>query len=198
MPRVYCAGPLFNDAERREMAEIAAAFPAPEYCTFLPHRDGLEFARLVPEFEAMGLAADSARFIMERAIFSFDVYQLLERCDAVVANLNGRVPDEGTVVEATLAWYAGKALVLYKSDARSLFSGADNPMLAGLGEFRQVSDRSMLPAAVEEQLRIGPGRRVPRVTDLGCRIAALREMCTSSNPADVAKGLWELVGTAHG
>jgi nucleoside 2-deoxyribosyltransferase len=42
------------------------------------------------------------RGIVNKAIFSLDTYQLLRQCDVVVANLNGRVPDEGTIVEATL------------------------------------------------------------------------------------------------
>ena len=41
-----------------------------------------------------------------------DCHELLNATTGVVANLNGRIPDEGTIVEAALAWHSGKALVL--------------------------------------------------------------------------------------
>src|SRR5207237_2250426 len=122
MPRIYCAGPLFNPAERREMDDIAGVLEAAGYTTFVPHRDGLEFARLLPELQHIVPSAPAADAVLRRAIFSLDVFQLLSRSDAVVANINGRVPDEGTVVEAALAWFACKAVVLYKNDSRSVLS----------------------------------------------------------------------------
>src|SRR2546425_4087678 len=129
MPQVYCAGPLFNELERREMGDIAQVLEAAGYTTFLPHRDGLEFARLLPELQHIAPTPAAGDIILQKAIFSLDVFQLLSCSDAVVANINGRVPDEGTVVEAALAWLAGKALILYKNDSRSVLSGSDNPML---------------------------------------------------------------------
>ncbi|MFP3608687.1 nucleoside 2-deoxyribosyltransferase [Paraburkholderia sp. SIMBA_050] len=175
MPRAYCAGPLFNAAERAEMDSIARTLEAAGYATFLPHRDGLEFARLKPELEKLGASADEAARILDRAIFSLDTYQLLRRCDVVVANLNGRVADEGTVVEASLAWHAGKPLVLFKADARSMLGGSDNPMLTGLGEF-DVTDRlSALPQAVDEAIARDRARRVEETLNRGAEIASLRE-----------------------
>ncbi|OTP76147.1 Nucleoside 2-deoxyribosyltransferase [Caballeronia sordidicola] len=44
MLRVYCAGPLFNARERAEMDSIASVLEQAGFSTFLPHRDGLEFA----------------------------------------------------------------------------------------------------------------------------------------------------------
>jgi nucleoside 2-deoxyribosyltransferase len=175
MPRAYCAGPLFNAAERAEMDSIARTLEAAGYATFLPHRDGLEFARLKPELEKLGASADEAARILDRAIFSLDTYQLLRRCDVVVANLNGRVADEGTVVEASLAWHAGKPLVLFKADARSMLGGSDNPMLTGLGEFDVVDRLSALPQAVDEAIARNRARRVEETLSRGAEIASLRE-----------------------
>lgn len=175
MPRVYCAGPLFNAAERAEMDSIARTLEAAGFSTFLPHRDGLEFARLKPELEKLGASVDEAAHILDRAIFSLDTYQLLERCDAVVVNLNGRVADEGTVVEASLAWHAGKPLVLFKADARSMLSGSDNPMLSGLGEFHVIDDIAALPQAVRDSIDQDRAGRVARTLAGGARIASLRE-----------------------
>lgn len=175
MPRAYCAGPLFNAAERAEMDSIARTLEAAGYATFLPHRDGLEFARLKPELEKLGASAAEAARILDRAIFSLDTYQLLRRCDVVVANLNGRVADEGTVVEASLAWHAGKPLVLFKADARSMLGGSDNPMLTGLGEFDVVDRLSALPQAVDEAIARDRARRVEETLSRGAEIASLRE-----------------------
>ncbi|WGS52148.1 nucleoside 2-deoxyribosyltransferase [Paraburkholderia sp. D15] len=175
MPRVYCAGPLFNAAERAEMDSIAHTLEAAGFATFLPHRDGLEFARLKPELEKLGASVDEAAHILDRAIFSLDTHQLLERCDAVVVNLNGRVADEGTVVEASLAWHAGKPLVLFKADARSMLSGSDNPMLSGLGDFHVIDRIAALPQAVRASIDEDRAGRVAHTLATGARIASLRE-----------------------
>ncbi|MGE8164278.1 nucleoside 2-deoxyribosyltransferase [Paraburkholderia sp. NPDC080076] len=175
MPRVYCAGPLFNAAERAEMESIAATLEAAGLTTFLPHRDGLEFAKLKPELEKLGASVEEAAHMLDRAIFSLDTYQLLRRCDAVVANLNGRVADEGTVVEASLAWHAGKPLVLFKADARSMLSGSDNPMLTGLGDFDVVDQLSALPQAIVKAVARDRSRGVEQTLENGAEIASLRE-----------------------
>jgi nucleoside 2-deoxyribosyltransferase len=174
MQRVYCAGPLFNAHERAEMDAIAHALEQSGFETFLPHRDGLEFAKLKPELEKLGASPEEAARIVDRAIFSLDTHQLLSRCDGVVANLNGRVADEGTVVEASLAWHAGKPLVLYKADARSMLSGSDNPMLTGLGNFEVVDEISALPEAVRGALARDHSRRLDDAARQGAAIASLR------------------------
>ncbi|MDP8254624.1 MAG: nucleoside 2-deoxyribosyltransferase [Candidatus Alcyoniella australis] len=134
--RVYCSGALFNDKEREEMAQIAAALEAQGFETFLPHRDGLEITPLASMLVNLGVENEQAHELWEKAIFSLDAYQVVRGCDAAVVNLNGRVPDEGAVAEAALAWSAGKVLVAYKDDPRSLYFGKDNPMVSGLFEFQ--------------------------------------------------------------
>ncbi|MFM0056285.1 nucleoside 2-deoxyribosyltransferase [Paraburkholderia phytofirmans] len=188
MPRVYCAGPLFNAAERTEMDSIAATLEAAGLTTFLPHRDGLEFAKLKPELEKLGASVEEAADMLDRAIFSLDTYQLLRRCDVVVANLNGRVADEGTVVEASLAWHAGKPLVLFKADARSMLSGSDNPMLTGLGDFDVVDRLSALPQAVLDAIERDRSGRVERTLESGAEIASLRE--SDGELSELAKTLY--------
>jgi hypothetical protein len=44
-----------------------------------------------------------------------------------------------------MAWTAGKAVVLFKDDARSKIDGLDNPLVAGLGGFRLVHHSEDLP-----------------------------------------------------
>ncbi len=174
MVKVYCAGPLFNASERGEMSAIADTLERTGFSTFLPHRDGLEFAELKPELERLGVSADEAIGMINRAIFSMDTYQLLDQCDAVVANLNGRVPDEGTVVEAALAWHSEKPLVLYKADARALLDGADNPMLTGLGNFEWSSDINALPDAITRAIQNRSRTQVAQAMTLGASIASIR------------------------
>ncbi|MBN1344272.1 MAG: nucleoside 2-deoxyribosyltransferase [Phycisphaerae bacterium] len=150
--RVYCAGPLFNDKEREEMALIAAELEGAGYETFLPQRDGLELSRCVEDLVRKGLSPEEANSLMCRAIFALDVYQVLRGCDALVANLNGRVPDEGTVSEAAMAWSRGKAVVGYKADNRSTFGGQDNPLVTGLFDFRLCSRISEITPEVARAL----------------------------------------------
>jgi nucleoside 2-deoxyribosyltransferase len=138
-PCVYCAGPLFNRAEQAEMAEIAAALEGAGFGTFLPQRDGLVLDAARRELLRGGYSAAEAGRMVQAAIFWLDAFEVLHGCQGLVANLNGRVPDEGAVAEASMAWMAGKVVVLYKSDSRSPMHGADNPLVAGLGQFVTVS-----------------------------------------------------------
>ena len=65
--------------------------------------------------------------------------------DGLILNINGRVPDEGAMVEAGIAWNAGKKIVIYKNDSRTLINGNDNPLLLGLSDFEVVNDISSIP-----------------------------------------------------
>ena len=151
--RVYCAGPLFNEREREEMELIARVLASAGYDTFLPHRDGLELTKCIDVLVRSGFSGQHAARLMSEAIFALDVYQVLEDCDVVVANLNGRVPDEGTVSEAAIAWSRGKPVVGYKADTRTAFAGQDNPLVVGLFNFELCRSPDDVPAAVAERLR---------------------------------------------
>jgi nucleoside 2-deoxyribosyltransferase len=153
---IYCAGPLFNPSERAEMEMLAETLEGAGFKTFLPHRDAILFGVLVPDLERAGYPLNVAQWMARQAIFALDVYQVLVSCHGTVVNLNGRVPDEGAVVEAAMAWTAGKAVVLFKDDARSKIDGLDNPLVAGLGEFRLVSRSEDLPRAMARVLAEHP------------------------------------------
>lgn len=135
------------------MEQLACALEEAGYCTFLPQRDGLELTGCVESLVANGLPQEEAGRLMSRAIFALDVYQVLWGCGAVVANLNGRVPDEGTVAEAAMAWSRGKPVVGYKADSRTAFGGQDNPLVAGLFEFELLQSIDEVVAAVAEALK---------------------------------------------
>jgi nucleoside 2-deoxyribosyltransferase len=184
VPRIYCAGPLFNDPERLEMAAIAERMEAAGHETFLPQRDGFELADVRRELDAGGQTSQEAVDLVHRAIFHLDVYHLLGWADAVVANLNGRVPDEGTVVEAALAWHAGRALVLFKSDDRAPFVGDDNPMLTCLTDLRIADSIEALANQVDGALAATGDGGVAAAIAAGERIARFNE--TSPDASDLA------------
>jgi nucleoside 2-deoxyribosyltransferase len=150
---LYCAGPLFNRSERDEMTLISEVLVNEGHSVYLPHRDGMEF-RLVREvLIERGWAAEIAGEFLHEAIFALDVYQLAIDCDAMVWNMNGRVPDEGAVSEAAIAWSLGKPLIAYHDDVRSMVAGRMNPLLAGLVEFTTVSCIDDIPAALSLELQ---------------------------------------------
>jgi len=133
--KIYCAGPLFNEAEKAEMGAISKTLEDASYSTFLPQRDGLELATAATFMvSCRGLDLRTVNAVLSRAIFSLDVYQVAES-EGLVLNMNGRVPDEGAMVEAGIAWAQNKEIVIFKNDARTLMNGADNPLVLGLSNF---------------------------------------------------------------
>ncbi|MFP4475502.1 MAG: nucleoside 2-deoxyribosyltransferase [Desulfatibacillaceae bacterium] len=179
--RIYCSGPLFNDKEREEMQAIADACENAGFATFLPQRDGLELSPAAAYVVAAGVDFDrTTNEVMPRAMFALDVYDALVGCDAVIVNLNGRVPDEGAVVEAALAWGAGQVVAGYKADMRSVFMGMDNPMVTGLFGFKVHTGIGAAVRAVEKALVDTPPvkreiddhpPRVREILDYGRRIS---------------------------
>ncbi len=150
--RIYCSGPLFCAEEIGGMSAIAGVLEDAGFQTFLPHRDGLE--RYVVRFGKMPVPsiASGIRTRIDYAIFSLDVYEMTEGCSGVVCNLNGRVPDEGMIVEASLAYAAGKPLVLFKDDIRAPFGGYDNSMLTSLVRGKIIKKIRELPSALEYEM----------------------------------------------
>lgn len=148
--RIYCSGPLFCAEEIGGMSAIAKVLEDTGFQTFLPHRDGLESYALRFSNSSFPSTIPGIRNRMDYAMFSLDVYELIERCSAVVCNLNGRVPDEGMIVEAALAFASGKPLVLFKDDIRAPFGGYDNSMLTSLVRGKIVGKLKDLPSALME------------------------------------------------
>ena len=146
--RIYCSGPLFCAEEIGGMSAIAKVLEDAGFQTFLPHRDGMEGYVLRFSNSSFPSTVSGIRTRIDYAIFSLDVYELIERCSAVVCNLNGRVPDEGMIVEAALAYAVGKPLVLFKDDLRAPFGGYDNSMLTSLVRGIIVDKITNLPVAL--------------------------------------------------
>lgn len=171
LPRIYCAGPLFNQSERDEMTSIARVLGGAGFPVFLPHRDGMEFRKVHRVFVDRGRDPASAGRFLHEAIFALDVYQLAIECGAMVWNLNGRVPDEGAVSEAAIAWTLGKPLVAYTDDVRSLIEGRRNPLLAGLVDFETIASLEEIPAALKSAIDARGRDHTPRPLASGLRKA---------------------------
>jgi nucleoside 2-deoxyribosyltransferase len=189
--RIYCSGPLFCAEEIGGMSAIAKVLEDAGFQTFLPHRDGMEGYVLRFSNSSFPSTVSGIRTRIDYAIFSLDVYELIERCSAVVCNLNGRVPDEGMIVEAALAYAAGKPLVLFKDDLRAPFGGYDNSMLTSLVRGIIVDKITNLPVALMNMISRKTDS-VPLSSDLkkaisnGKRISSILE----SLPEKMFKKKW--------
>lgn len=189
--RVYCSGPLFCAEEVGGMSAIAGELEKAGFQTFLPHRDGIEPYAMRFGNSPLSSAIAAIRRRVDYAMFSLDVYELIERCDAVVCNLNGRVPDEGMIVEASLAYASGKPLVLFKDDIRAPFFGYDNSMLTSLVCGDIVGKLKDLPAALKNAMS-KKADTVHRSSDLqkavayGKRISSIMEHL----PKNTGKKQW--------
>ncbi len=147
---VYCSGPLFCPEEIGSMTAIANVLEDTGFQTFLPHRDGLEAYILKLVNSPVNINVFKSRSMIERAVFALDVFQVVERCDYFVFNMNGRVPDEGGVAEAAIAFAAGKPVLIYKNDYRTVFNGCDNSMVSGLTFLPRISHINKIPIALEK------------------------------------------------
>ena len=149
---VYCSGPMFSIGDKREQHGIAKALEAAGFTTYLPQRDGIEVGKVMqlvnhPILE--GWIADKVMLQVRKWVFALDMYQLLERCQSLVFNLDGRTPDDGSVVETSAAFTAGKPIVIYKTSPITMLAGADNPMVEGLStSWSYVEDVKSVAAAL--------------------------------------------------
>jgi nucleoside 2-deoxyribosyltransferase len=202
--RVYCAGPLFNNAERREMLRIAEVLERADFEPFLPHHHGMEFAQVQPYLVRQGHDPARAGRWVHEAVFALDAYQVVVGCGSLVMNMNGRVPDEGATAEVAMAWTLGKPLVLYKEDIRSAVTGRDNPMIVGLADFKVVRELDLLAAALRERIDdadLDPDWEIPCPPHLESTLRAgahlWNELCALGDDrpvAQVAEAVLELFG----
>jgi len=102
-PYAYIAGPLFDEGERWFIETIETRVAALGFDTFLPHRDN------PPKTPAT-----------VRTIFGNDK-GAIDRCDVIVANLNGITTDDGTAWELGYAFARGKHGIGIFTDWRARF-----------------------------------------------------------------------------
>ncbi len=117
--KVYIAGPLFNDGEKRFNERVDAVIRECGHETYLPQRDGGIIAEM----------PDTVNGISKYAfVFNADL-EHLKACDLFLFVMDGRVPDEGASFAMGYAYAHGKRCAAYKTDARCVSNGEDNLML---------------------------------------------------------------------
>lgn len=99
----YVAGPLFDEGERWWITEVDRVVGESGYTTFLPHRDNPD------------KTADNVRAIFDNNVGAID------RCDLVVASLNGVTTDDGTAWEVGYAAAKEKRIIGLHTDWRRRF-----------------------------------------------------------------------------
>ena len=116
---------MFCAAEKTFNEEVTELLESSGYSVFLPQRDGTEV-----------LTDDMTEEQKALAIFDADRSEI-EKADALVMVLDGRVPDEGACVELGIAYALGKPCYGVRTDVRAAERGMDvNPMLTGC--FRRI------------------------------------------------------------
>mgnify|MGYP003838742097 FL=1 len=102
-PYAYVAGPLFDEGERWFIEKIDQLVQDAGFDTFLPHRDNPpKTAENVGEI-----------FLNDKAG--------IDRCQVVVANLNGIMTDDGTAWEMGYAYAHNKFIIGLFTDWRARF-----------------------------------------------------------------------------
>lgn len=121
MSKFYLAGPLFCTSEINYNLFLQSAFKKAGMELVLPQTNVA-----IIDDEAMkdpDAARETAMKVAEADL------EMLDGCDAVVFNLDGRVPDEGACVELGYAFAKGIPSYGLKTDVRSAEFGNDNMMI---------------------------------------------------------------------
>jgi hypothetical protein len=127
--KAYLASPLFNPQERAFNLHLSRRLG--EYLdVFLPQRDGELLTKLVAEGRSVSAC--------QELIYAKDT-AAIERCDLLIAVLDGRTVDEGVAFELGYARALGKTCLGFKSDDRVLVPTGDNPLLVSACHYRAAT-----------------------------------------------------------
>jgi len=205
--RVYLAGPMFSLGDKYEQTVLDTALKK-KYDVHLPQRDGIEVASVMGLLNNPNLHGTSMleplvtnRMVVwvTRIVEALDVYQSVEGCQCVVLNLDGRVPDEGSLVEATLAWCVGLPVVPFKTTPITELGINDNPMVNAIcGWVPPWSTPADVITAVDAAINRSPSVDLECVSpgiqlfcQLGRTIWQIRRRRTWT-PPDVQRAITEL------
>lgn len=161
--KVFIASPLFNEKERQLNEEVDLILRQAGYETFLAQKDGFLYRDIVEEMKKQGIKNPEITAL--NLIYHIDMYQACEICDATVLNMNGRVPDEGALVESALCFRSEKPLVIYKDDSRSLIDGRDNPLIIGMTGLEIVNRIEDIPKKLRELERLADSQYSTMITN---------------------------------
>lgn len=124
--KIYLAGPLFTLAERKfnEVLTNALKIEYPGIRVILPQKKGRELAAL----KAKKLVSKK-QFL--RKMYKYSIFSI-EKCDAVVAILDGADADSGTCIELGYAKAIGKRIIGVRTDFRGSEDRGLNLMISGI------------------------------------------------------------------
>ncbi len=156
MATIFLSGPMFDGADLWEQGQIKQVLVAAGYDTYLASEDGIEDETLIANLKSplMELTAfQKVALMVQKLGWTLDIYMATFGCDAMVFNMNGRVPDEGSVAEAANAFAVGMPVVTFKSTSITMWGPFDNPMVAALdGSWTPVTTYDAIPPAVAAAL----------------------------------------------
>jgi nucleoside 2-deoxyribosyltransferase len=135
MTKIFLSGPMFSPADLWEQGQIDAVLVKAGYETYLASRDGIEDDVLIANLKTPLVEMSSFQtlaLMVQKLGWTLDIYMATYGCDGMVFNMNGRVPDEGSVAEVANAYAAGMPIVTYKSTSITMWGPFDNPMVAAL------------------------------------------------------------------
>ena len=142
MCRLYLAGPLFCAAETEYNRALGCALERLGYEPVLPQDVPM---KIDPERMKEPAYRDGITLKVFRADLA-----LLESCDALVINLDGRVPDEGACFELGYAFAKGMRCFAIKTDVRSAEYGTDNMMIGGAIGLKIAGDAESLASMLAD------------------------------------------------
>lgn len=201
---VYLSGPMFSAADLWQQQLIADTLEGAGFSTYLPQKDGIEVGTLMKSINGINdpTVLKLIQFVRE-IVFAMDMYQLMVACRSLVFNMDGRVPDDGSVSETAAAFTVGRPIVIFKTTPITMLGGQDNPMLSGLTmNWQVVDDVTLLPGAVAAAVdAIGtktftPPQHVVAVLKLGNTVwdtmPELRPILNSGDPGKVVPEIEKL------
>jgi nucleoside 2-deoxyribosyltransferase len=152
--KIFLSGPMNSASDVNGQLAISAVLK-PTFNVYLAPVDGVEIRSLIDLLANPKLISPlflRAALLVQQIGWAHEIYQLLS-CDALVLNMDGRVPDEGAVAEAATSYMAGKPVVIYKNTVVTFWDCFNNPMVAALSSTWQViADPCKLPEALTAAL----------------------------------------------
>ncbi len=152
--KIFLSGPMNSSSDVNGQLAISAVLK-PTFNVYLAPVDGVEMLSLIDllaDPKSLSPLFLRAALLVQQIGWAHEIYQLLS-CDALVLNMDGRVPDEGAVVEAATAYMAGKPVVIYKSTAVTFWDFFNNPMVAALDStWEPIADVCKLREALSDAL----------------------------------------------
>ncbi len=156
MTTIFLSGPMFDGADLWEQGQIKDVLVKAGYDTYLASEDGIEDSELIANLKSPLLELTDYQkiaLLVQKLGWTLDIYMATYGCDAMVFNMNGRVPDEGSVAEVANAYAAGMPIVTFKSTSITMWGPFDNPMVAALDRtWQPVTTYEEIPAAMATAL----------------------------------------------